>query len=150
MSSQDNQKSFFTNLWERRFFQFFATYVAASWGAIQFLEWGVNRYSIPSAWVDKLVVFLLFLLPLVISVIYIHGRPGDDKWLKFEKVFYPINVVVALMMSMFLVNSTAESITEEVTVTDVEGVTIVREIPKQEYNKRVVVFPTEGVSKGLI
>ena len=145
MSSQDTKKSFFTDLWERRFFQFFATYVAASWGAIQFLEWGVNRYAIPSSWVDKLVVFLLFMLPLVISVIYIHGRSGHDKWVKFEKVFYPINIVVALMMSMFLVNSSAEVITEKVTITDVEGQTIVREIPKQEYNKRVVVFPTEGV-----
>jgi tetratricopeptide (TPR) repeat protein len=147
MSSQDKQKSFFTNLWERRFFQFFATYVAASWGAIQFLEWGVKRYSIPSAWVDKLVVFLLVMLPLVLCVIYFHGKPGADRWLKFEKVFYPINVVVALMMSMFLVNSSAGSITEEVTVTDVEGQTIVREVPKQEFNKRVVVFPTEGASE---
>lgn len=145
MSSQDTKKSFFTDLWERRFFQFFATYVAASWGAIQFLEWGVTRYAIPSAWVDKLVIFLLVLLPLVLCVIYYHGRPGADKWMKFERIFYPINVVVALMMSMFLVDSTAKSITEEVSVTDVEGQTIVREIPKQEYNKRVVIFPTEGV-----
>lgn len=146
MPSSDTQKSFFTNLWERRFFQFFATYIAASWGAIQFLEWGVTRYSIPSVWVDKLVVFLLFMLPLVVSVIYIHGRAGDDKWLKFERVFYPINVVVALMMSMFLVNSSAESVTEEVTVTDLEGQTIVREIPKQEYNKKIVIFPVESDS----
>ena len=145
MSSQDTKKSFFTDLWERRFFQFFATYVAASWGAIQFLEWGVTRYAIPSAWVDKLVIFLLVLLPLVLCVIYYHGRPGADKWMKFERIFYPINVVVALMMSMFLVDSTAKSITEEVSVTDVEGQSIVREIPKQEYNKRVVIFPTEGV-----
>ena len=146
MPSQDTQKSFITNLWERRFFQFFATYVAASWGAIQFIEWGVTRYSIPSAWVDKLVVFLLVMLPLVLCVIYFHGKPGTDKWLKFEKVFYPINFVVALMMSMFLVNSTAESITEEVTVTDVDGLTIVREIPKLEYNKKIAIFPVESDS----
>ena len=146
MSSPDTQKSFITNLWERRFFQFFATYVAASWGAIQFLEWGVKRYAIPSAWVDKLVVFVLVMLPLVICVIYLHGKPGADKWMKFERIFYPINVVVALMMSMFLVDSTAKSITEEVTVTDVEGQTIVREIPKQKYNKKVAIFPVDSDS----
>ena len=144
MSNKDSQKSFFTNLWERRFFQFFATYIAASWGAIQFLEWGVKRYAIPSGWVDKLVVFLLVMLPLVVCVIYFHGKPGDDKWLKFEKVFYPINVIIALVMSMFLVNTTAESVTEVVTVTNVEGLSVEREIPKQKYNKKVVVFPVEG------
>lgn len=148
MSIQDSKKSFFTNLWERRFFQFLATYLATSWGAIQFMEWAAKRYAVvPSAWVDNLGVFILAMLPLVLCVIYFHGRPGDDKWLKFERIFYPINVVVALVMSMFLVDASAESITEKVTVIDVEGVTVVREIPKQEFNKKVVVFPIEGAQK---
>ena len=147
MSGQNSKKSLFADLWERRFFQFFATYIAVSWGLIQFLEWAVKRYEMPSIWVDKLVVFLLLMLPFVISVIYVHGRSGPDKWLKFEKILYPLNIVVALGMSMFLVNSSAAVTTETVTVTDVEGETLVREIPKQEHNKRVVVFPTEGVPK---
>ncbi len=147
MSDPQPKKSFFTSLWERRFFQFFATYIAASWGAIQFLEWGVKRYDLPSVWVDKLVILLLALLPLVCSLIYFHGKIGDDKWWKFEKVFYPINIILALMMSVFLVNSSANDITQEVKITDVEGEEIVREIPKQEFNKRVVVFPVEGDRK---
>jgi len=147
MSNPQSKPSFFSNLWERRFFQFFATYIAASWGAIQFLEWGVSRYGLPSVLVDKLVIFLLAMLPLVCSLIYFHGRVGDDKWLKFEKIFYPINAVFALGLSLFLVNTSARDITEKVVLTDVEGQEIVREIPKQEHNKRVVIFPVEGDQK---
>lgn len=146
MSSPETKKSFFSNLWERRFFQFFATYIAASWGAIQFLEWGVKRYDLPSVWVDKLVVFLLIMLPLVICVIYLHGKPGADKWWKLEKIFYPINFIFALMMSMFLVNSSGNDITEEVTIVDIEGQTIVREVPKAEHNKKIVIYPVESSS----
>ncbi len=148
MSSQENKKTFIANLWERRFFQFLATYIATSWGSIQVMDWVVKRYGLPSEWVDKLVILLLTLLPFICSFTYFHGRVGDDKWLKFEKIFYPINIVVALMLSIFLVDGSANSITEEVTLTDMKGETIIREVPKQEFNKRVVVFPIEGVPEG--
>jgi len=143
MNDVSQKKSFISKLWERRFFQFFATYIAASWGAIQFMEWGVKRYNIPSEWVDKLVVFLLMILPLVVSVIYFHGKAGDDKWLKFEKIFYPINLVGALLMSVLVIDGGARSTTEEVTYTDLEGQTVVREVPKSQYNRKIVVFPID-------
>lgn len=146
MSEASEKKSLFTNLWDRRFFQFFATYIAASWGAIQALEWAVRRYNLPSEWVDRLVLLLIALLPLVISVIYFHGRPGDDKWLKFEKIFYPINVVLALMMSIFLVSSTAKNTTEQVTITNEEGNVEIRDVPKSQYSKKVALFPVDEPS----
>jgi len=146
MEQVTENKSFISKLWERRFFQFFATYIAASWGAIQFMEWGVKRYNIPSEWVDKLVVFLLMMLPLVVSFIYFHGKAGDDKWRKFEKIFYPINLVAALVMSFLVIDGSARSTTEEITYTDMEGQTVVREVPKSQYNKKLVVFPVDEIS----
>ncbi len=143
MSDSNTKKSFFSDLWDRRFFQFFATYLAASWGLIQFAEWGVRRYSIDGSWVDKIVLLLLLILPSVIALIYLHGRPGADKWWKMEKVLYPMNLVLALVASMFMVSSTAQT-TSEVEITTDEGETIIREVPKMEFAKRVVLFPFEN------
>lgn len=143
MSDNNVKKSFFSDLWDRRFFQFLATYIAASWGLIQFMEWIVRRYGINESWVDKVVLLLLLLLPSVLALIYLHGRPGADKWWKFEKVFYPINLVVALGASLFLVSGTAQT-TSEVEITTDEGETIIREVPKMEFAKRVVLFPLEN------
>lgn len=143
MSGSSNQKSFLQDLWERRFFQFFATYLGVCWGLIQFVEWLGKRYDLPSIYVDKLAVFLLLLLPFVISFIYIHGRKGHDRWLKYERIFYPINIVVALVCSLFLIKTSA-STTEIVKIETLEGDTITREIPKAEYTKRVALFPMES------
>ncbi len=143
MSDNNVKKSFFSDLWDRRFFQFLATYIAASWGLIQFMEWIVRRYGIDESWVDKVVLMLLILLPSVLSLIYLHGRPGADKWWKFEKILYPLNIVLALGASLFLINGSAQT-TSEVEITTDEGETIIREVPKMEFAKRVVLFPLEN------
>ena len=143
MSDNNVKKSFFSDLWDRRFFQFVATYIAASWGLIQFMEWIVRRYGIDESWVDKIVLMLLLLLPSVLALIYLHGRPGADKWWKFEKILYPINLVVALGASLFLVTGSSQT-TSEVEITTDEGETIIREVPKMEFAKRVVLFPLEN------
>ena len=143
MSDTNTKKSFFADLWDRRFFQFLATYAAASWGIIQFMEWLVRRYGINGAWVDKIALLIVLLLPSVIALIYLHGRPGADKWWKFEKIAYPLNVVFALGASLFLVSGVSQT-TSEVEITNDEGQTIIREVPKMEFAKRVVLFPFEN------
>ena len=143
MSDSNNKKSFFSDLWDRRFFQFFATYLAASWGVIQFVEWGVRRYGIDGSWVDKIFLLQLLILPSVIALIYLHGRPGADKWWKLEKIAYPLNLILALGASMFLITGTSQT-TSEVEITTDEGETIIREVPKMEFSKRVVLFPFEN------
>lgn len=143
MSDSNTKKTFFSDLWDRRFFQFLATYIAACWGLIQFTEWGVRRYGIDGAWVDKIVLLLLLILPSVIALIYLHGRPGADKWWKMEKVLYPMNLVLALGASFFMITSSAQT-TSEVEITTDEGETIIREVPKMEFSKRVVLFPLEN------
>lgn len=142
--SETAKKSFFSDLWDRRFFQFFATFIAASWGMIQFAEWGVKRYGFDSSWVDRLVIILLILLPSVICLIYLHGRVGDDGWKKFEKILYPANIVVALLAASFLISSGTQDTTAKVEITGEEGEVIIRDVPKAEFSKRLVIFPFEN------
>ncbi|NNF34988.1 MAG: tetratricopeptide repeat protein [Saprospiraceae bacterium] len=138
----DNTKnSVMQNLWNRRFFQYLATYLAASWGLIQFVEWIVNRYNFDSTWVDNVAIFLFAMLPAVASFIYVHGRPGHDSWRPFEKIFYPINLVLALSASIFLFQGVAQEQTREVEVTTMEGDTITRIVPSQSVTSEIVFFP---------
>jgi len=103
-------------------------------------------YSIAVAKIAYLLIshlLIVLLLPSVIALIYLHGRPGADKWWKFEKIAYPLNVVFALGASLFLVSGVSQT-TSEVEITNDEGQTIIREVPKMEFAKRVVLFPFEN------
>lgn len=139
--TDNTNNSVMQNLWNRRFFQYLATYLAASWGLIQFVEWIVNRYNFDSTWVDNVAIFLFVMLPAVASFIYVHGRPGHDKWRPFEKIFYPVNLVLALSASIFLFQGSAQSQTREVEVTTMEGDTITRIVPSQSVTSEIVFFP---------
>ena len=144
MDSDNASKSLLQRLWDRRFFQYLATYAGISWGLIQFFEWGVTRYNFSSGIVDHLAIFLFAILPGVISLIYFHGNPGHDNWNKFEKIFYPINIIVAIVASGFLFDSSAQTKTREVQITTDAGDTIVRVIPKKEYTSRIMFFPFQS------
>jgi tetratricopeptide (TPR) repeat protein len=140
MTEQGSQKSFLQKLWDRRFFQYLATYVGVSWGLIQFTEWLVNRYNFSSSWVDNIAIFLFAILPAMISFIYLHGAPGHDQWKPLEKIFYPINFVLALAASFFIFDGSAQT-TMEVEVTNMDGDTITRIVPTQSVTSKIVFYP---------
>ena len=68
--SQEQQKSIFTNLWERRVPQFFASYLGICWAILQFLNFITNRYNIDNGIVDKFLLFCAILIPGVLIFIY--------------------------------------------------------------------------------
>lgn len=144
MSSTEGKKSLFADLLERKLPQYFITYVGICWGLIQFTDWMVKRYDIAGHWIDRLVLFLFLILPSVLSLIYFHGRTGPDKWRPFEKIVYPLNVVLGLAVSLFMVNATGGTAVEEVTIESTEGETIVRNVPTASNTKRVSIFPFEN------
>ncbi len=139
----ETEKSFMQKLWDRRFFQYLATYLGISWGLIQFTEWVASRYQLDGSLVDKLVLFLFIILPSIISLIYFHGKPGHDKWFKLEKILYPLNLVLALGATTFLFkgNAASSATTETVTITDEEGNDTKRIVLKSEYTSRIIFFP---------
>ena len=125
-----SKPSFFQDLWERRFFQFGATYLGVGWALIQFTEWMTDRYDLSPNLVEKLIIFLIIMLPAVFIFIYNHGRAGDDKWKPYEKIIMPTSLVVALLASIFLFNSSSLHATQTVSLTNEEGEVITREVPK--------------------
>lgn len=143
MKEQMEQKSFMSSLWERRFFQYFATYIGVCWGILQFIVFGVGRYGFDTSFIDKFLIFALILLPGVCVFIYNHGRSGDDLWTKFEKWFIPLNIAVAIGAALFTISgkSATANVSEEVTLTTDEGDVITRNVPNVKYTNRVVVFP---------
>lgn len=64
--SQSDGKSFFTNIWERRVLQFFATYAGVCWGILQFLTFACNRYDLSDSLIDKFLLFAALIVPGVL------------------------------------------------------------------------------------
>ncbi len=137
--------SFLQDLWDRRFFQYLATYVAVCWGVVQFLLFAVDRYQWDNSTIEKFLLFAIICLPAVAVFIYNHGRPGDDEWKPFEKVLMPATLVLAVG-STFFVNSgnTEPPPIDRVSITTEEGDTIVRNVPSLKNTNRIVFFPFEN------
>lgn len=141
MDDKVKQSSGFQNLWDRRFFQFGATYIGVGWALIQFTEWMTNRYDLSPNLVEKIILFLLIMLPAVLIFIYNHGRAGDDEWKPYEKYLLSGSLLFGFLASGFFFNGATGNATEVVSLTNEAGETITREVPKTEFTKQVVIFP---------
>lgn len=144
MTTNDSQPSFFQNLWDRRFFPLIGTYLGVSFGLIQFAEFLAGRYGFSPSIVDKLIVFLVVMLPAVAVLIYNHGQTGPQEWRPFEKFFIPASLVCALLLAGVFFNTSASASTEQVTITGEDGEKIRRMVPKAEFTKRFAIFPFEN------
>ena len=141
MADQTN-KSFFADLWDRRLPQFTATYVGLVWGITQFLVFLTSRYEAPDYIVDKFLLFCTIMLPAVIMYIYNHGRPGNDRWKKYEKILYPINLLIAIIAAGLMGGANPiQAGPIEVLVTTEEGDTITRLVPSSGQTKSFSLFP---------
>jgi len=147
MAEAEN-KSFITDLWERRVPQFIATYVGVCWGILQFLKFASERYGLPDFWIDKFLIFALILIPAVAVFTYNHGRPGKDKWKSYEKIFVPINFIIAFLFAgIFSPGNQMNASINEVQITTETGDTISRVIPSLATSKSFAAFPFVNKSK---
>lgn len=140
--SQATNKSIFTDLWERRLPQFFATYLGVCWGILQFLNFVCSRYHWNSSVIDMFLIFAALLIPAVLIFTYNHGRPGKDSWTKFEKIFMPANFILAGVVA-FLMGGSANAQTGPVTVMieNEEGEEVSRMVPSQSQTRSLLIFP---------
>ena len=147
MSNSDS-KSLFTNLWERRVPQFFATYIGICWGILQFLNFACSRYNFADSLIDKFLLFAAVLIPGVLLFIYNHGRPGSDHWTKLEKFFIPSNFIIAALLA-FLVGggSKASAAPTAVEITTEEGEQITRYVPSSSETRSLAIFPMDMTSE---
>lgn len=121
------------------------SYIAVTFGAIQFAEFVESRYGISDNLVERVGLFLALTLPAFVIFVFNHGRKGRDRWRPFEKVFIPVSLVGAALFSIFAFgNSTVQAMTEEVQIINDEGEEEVRIVPKAEFTKKLVSFPFEN------
>ncbi|NND32868.1 MAG: hypothetical protein HKN76_09775 [Saprospiraceae bacterium] len=140
MSTAKEESSLLQDLWDRRFFQYVGTYLGVSFGLVQFAEFVEARYALENNLVEKVLIFLVIMLPAVALYIYNHGRKGHDSWRPIEKIFIPASLVVGIGFSFVLFNR-AEKTAEKISITTEAGETITRMVPTAAMAKRVVLYP---------
>ena len=128
--------------------QIVGSYLAASFGLIQFMEWCVVKDIFSADYIILAFRFLFFVTPSVVLFAWYHGRPGPDRWRKVEKIFIPFNVMAAvtLLVLMSFNMSFLRAGQTTVTLEDEEGNTIERVIPDAESRKSLAVFFFENKS----
>ena len=147
-----NKNSFFDELARRRIPQIIGMYIATVWLAVEMADWMSNKFNILPQLSSYVFIGMLTFIPSLILLAWGHGRPGKDRWSIVEKVWIPINIVIALFAINLLVNvhnkktSNIESqniATDlkqiEATTSKKEGV-VEKEIVRNNYNRVLVYF----------
>jgi len=128
-------------LLERRIAQFLVVYIGVAWGIMQFTQMIVDVFLFSPHW-TKIAIFATFMLwPSYLLVVYRHGRPGTDAWGLPEKIGIPANLLLAFAVLFFTFRTEdLGAATTSVTVADETGNIVERQIPKQVFRKRTVLF----------
>ncbi|MEM7582081.1 MAG: tetratricopeptide repeat protein [Acidobacteriota bacterium] len=141
-------RSFIQEIKRRRVPQIMGLYFGASWGIIQFVDWLVKRYLLSDALTDAVLVTLVSLAPAAFLLAYNHGAPGKDPWKRFEKIGVPANLAVTMILLGLLFHGKDLGATSQtIRVTDEEGRTVERVVPKESFRRRLAVFFWENASK---
>src|SRR5688572_15470333 len=128
-------------LLERRIPQFLVVYIGVAWGIMQFTQMMVDVFLFSPHW-TKIAIFATFMLwPSYLLVVYRHGRPGTDAWGLPEKIGIPANLLLAFAVLFFTFRTEdLGAATTSVTVADEAGNIVERQVAKQEFRKRTVLF----------
>lgn len=131
----------FTRLKQRRVFQYLGIYLGVGWGVVEFVDWLVKRYLLSSSVTDVALVTLLSLVPTAVLLAYTHGAPGKDGWGRAEKVGVPLNLVAtAILLAALFHTRDVGAATERIVVTDEEGQSTERQVPKAAHRRKVALF----------
>lgn len=146
-STKSSSITLMQDLRRRRMPQIVGVYLAFSFGVVQFVDWLVRNFPISPNLPTFSFVALASMIPTVLLLAYFHGKPGRDQWTRYEKLGIPANLIAAAAI-LFLIFQDKElgAVTQKVTVTDDEGQTIERVIPKSEFRKRLAIFYFENES----
>lgn len=138
------EKSFLQNILENRFVKFTIPYAIGAWGFVQVAAFLESRYSWAEGWPDFIVVLFLVMLPSVLLFSYFRGK-SSDQLVKTEKIFFPINLLLALALAFFgFGKSDLNATPAKVAVIDEEGQEIERLIPHHSSSRRVTLLPWDN------
>jgi class 3 adenylate cyclase len=147
-SQQYEEKSIFRDLWERRVIQFFAAYLISSWIIVKGVSVIVSQYLLSPYLVDFTWVIFLSLIPTVLFLAYFHGKPGRNKWTKFERIGLPVNFLFTILLLIFIFKGKdLGATTTAVTIENEDGEKIERVVVKNEFRKKIAIFFFENKLK---
>jgi tetratricopeptide (TPR) repeat protein len=136
------EKSLFQNILENRFVKFTLPYIVGAWGIIQVVAFLESRYSWAQGWPDFILVFALIMLPSVLLFSYYRGSTNTATLAKVEKIFIPINLILAIILASFGIGkSDLNNTGSKISVITEEGETIERVVPSISSIKRIVLLP---------
>ncbi len=135
----------FQKLRQRRVFRITTGYVLGCWGLLQFLTFLESRMTVSPHLVNLIGLALLLFLPSVITLAWVHGRPGKDTWTSASKIVVPANLIAVGVLLVILFNGRdLGAVTETIAVEDENGTVTERIVPKNEYRRRILVFYPEN------
>ncbi|MCP4302962.1 MAG: hypothetical protein GY783_20445, partial [Gammaproteobacteria bacterium] len=130
---------------ERRVLQLASAYIVGSWGLLQFLAFLESRMAVSPHLVNLIGLVLLLLLPSVITLAWVHGRPGKDTWGRTPKVVVPANLLAVSLLMVFLFSGRdLGAVTKTIAIEDENGTVTERVVPKSEYRRRILIYYFEN------
>jgi len=136
----------FQELRARRVPQITSGYIVGGWGLIQFFDFLEGRMAVSPNLVNLVGVGLVVLLPSVIMLAWVHGRPGKDTWGRTPKVILASNILAMFMLLGFLFRGQdLGNITKTIEVQDENGAVSERVVPKNQFRHRVLLFYPENI-----
>ena len=85
--------AFIKELIHRRIPHIIGSYLIAGTSLILFVDWLVNRYTLPEYYTTLCLFGVIAIMPSVLILAYFHGAPGRDEWTKIEKIGVPVNII---------------------------------------------------------
>ena len=74
------------------------SYFIAGTSLILFVDWLVNRYTLPEYYTTMALFGIIAILPSVVILAYFQGAPGKDEWHKIEIIGIPVNIIFIFLM----------------------------------------------------
>jgi hypothetical protein len=122
-------------------------YLAASWGLLEFSSWTVDQYALSPELTNLVAFTLLLVLPMVAILAWRHGAPGQDAWTRADAAVIGLTVIVAggVLVTVFGGRQLGAVTTTQV-LTDEQGNTVERAIPKAEFRRSVLAWDFDNDS----
>jgi len=142
-----SEPTLFDNLIKRRVFPIVGMYIAATWLVIELGDWITERFDLPANLTSYVFIAMIVMLPAVALLAYNHGAPGRDRWTRSERIFLPVNVLIAAV-AIYLVNPGfgASAATEMMEIADETGQMQTFEVARQGYHQEVIGYFWENLS----
>ena len=82
----------------RRIPHIIGSYLITGTSLILFVDWLVDRYTLPEYYTTLSLFGVIAIMPSVIILAYFHGAPGKDVWTKIEKIGIPANIIFIFLV----------------------------------------------------